>query len=212
MHNKKKIEPVSSNRTTPNRKERRKNLQAEELTAPETLRRHSPTLIVKKIFSSFLFWLTFSLAVGSLLFLEYPRVSVHPDNILNSGEPFQIPFVLKNDGYLSIRDIDYSLSLENIEFGQANTLQHAYSGINETHISGLAPGKSSTISLAPFIDLLKQSFGIVLPPRAVTSAELAIELSYRSYLMPYTFKDRVRFTTHISSTGEHAWSEYRGQN
>jgi hypothetical protein len=211
VHNKKKIKPVSSNTTPLNRKERRKELQAEEPAVHEALHKHPVTLIAKKVFSSFLFWLIFSMAVGSLFLLAYPRVSVRPGSILNSGEPFQIPFVIKNDGYLSIHEVDYSLSLENIEFGQGNTLPQAYSGVNETHLPGLAPNRSSTISLTPFIDLLKQSFGIVLPPKAVTSAELAIDLSYRSYLIPYIFKDRVRFKTTISSTGEYAWSEYRGQ-
>jgi hypothetical protein len=211
VHNRENNKPVSSKTKSPNRKERRKKLHPEEPKAYEALHRHPLALMVKKVFSSLLFWLIFFISVGSFLFLGYPRVSVHPASMLNSDEPFQIPFVIKNDGYLPLREVQYSLSLENIEFGHGNTLPRAYSGVNETHLTGLAPKGSSTISLAPFIDLLKQSFGIVLPPKSVTSAELAIDLSYQPYLMPFSLTERIRFKTTISSTGGYVWSEYRGQ-
>jgi hypothetical protein len=203
--------PISKNTEPPNRKERRKKLQAKQPVGSEVIQKHSLTLIVKKVSTSLLFWLIFSITVGSFLFLAYPRVSVYPDKTLNPDDPFQTPFILKNDGYLPINDIHYSLSLENIEFRQGNTLPHAYSGINETRIPRLATSGSSTISLKPFIDLLRQSFGIFLPPKAVTSAEIYIDVSYRSYLIPYNFTDRIGFKTSVSSTGNYVWSEYHGQ-
>ena len=175
----------------------------------EVLQKHPLTRMVKKVFASALFWLIFSITVASFLFLAYPRVSVHPSKILNPNDPFQTPFILKNDGYLPIHDIHHSLSLENVEVGQ--TLRHVYSGIDETHIPRLASNGSSTISLRPFIDLLKQTIGISLPPKSVRSAEIYIDLSYRSYLIPYTFTDRIRFKADISSTGEYVWSEYHSQ-
>jgi hypothetical protein len=201
--------PVSKNAEPPNRKERRKKLQAKQPIADEVFQEHSLARMAKKVFTSLLFWLIFSITVGSFLFLSYPRVSVHPGSILNPNDPFQIPFILKNDGYLPIHDIHHALSLENIEVGQ--TLRHVYSGVDETHIPRLAANRSSAISLKPFIDLLKQTVGIVLPPKSVTSAEIYIDLSYRSYLIPYTFTDHFGFKTGVSSTGEYVWSEYHSQ-
>jgi hypothetical protein len=201
--------PVSINTEPPTRKERRKKLQAEQPVVDEVSQKHSLTLFVKKVFGSLLFWLIFSITVGSFLFLSYPRVSVYPDRIPNPNDPFQTPFILKNDGYLPIRDIHHSLALESVEVGQ--TLQHVYSNVDETHIPRLAPNGSSTISLKPFVDLLKQTVGIALPPRSVTSAEIYIDLSYRSYLIPYNFTDRIRFKADIKSTGEYVWSEYHSQ-
>jgi hypothetical protein len=201
--------PVSQNTEPPNRKERRKQLQAKQPMVDEVIQKHSLTRMAKKVFTSLLFWLIFSITVGSFLFLDYPRVSVHPGSILNPNDPFQTPFILKNHGYLPIDDIHHSLSLEKVEVGQ--TLRHVYAGINETHIPRLAPNRSSTISLTPFVDLLKQTVGILLPPKSVTSAEIYIDLSYRSFLIPYTFTDRIRFKADISSTGEYVWSEYHSQ-
>jgi hypothetical protein len=200
--------PISKNRQPLNRKERRRKLQAKQPAQNELMQKHSLTLIVKRVSTSLLFWLIFSITVGSFLFLAYPRVSVYPGKTLNPDDPFQTPFILKNDGYLPINDIHYSLSLENIEFRQGNTLPRAYSRINETQIPRLATSGSSFISLKPFIDLLRQSFGIFLPPKAVTSAEIYIDLSYRSYLIPYNFTDRIGFKAGISSTGNYVWSEY----
>jgi len=194
-----------------NRKERRKKLQVTQQVGNEVTQNHSLTLIAKKVSTSLLFWLIFSVTVGSFLFLTYPRVSVYPDKTLNPDDPFRTPFILKNNGYLPINDIQYSLSLENIEFGQGNTLPHAYSGINETRILRLAPDGFSTISLKPFMDLLRLSFGIFLPPKAVTSAEICIDLSYRSYLIPYNFTDHIGFKTGIRGTGNYVWSEYHSR-
>ena len=207
-----KNKPISSNVNLPNRRERRKKrLEVIQPVVHEVIQGRSLGLAVKTVFASFLFWTLLTIAVGSLLFFAYPRVFVYPDRVSNPGEPFQIPLVIKNGGYLPIHEVHYSLSLDNIEFGQGNTLPHAYSGINETLIPRLARGESSTISLTPFIDLLKVSFGIVLPPKAVTSAELSIHVSYRSYPIPYVFTDRIRFKTDMSGTGEYVWSGYRTQ-
>ena len=212
MDHQKKNKPALSDVRAPNRKERRKKrLEVVQPVVHEVIQKRPLALAAKKVFASFLFWTLLTIGVGSLLFLAYPRVSVYPDRVSNPGQPFQIPLVIKNDGYLPIYEVHYSLSLDNIEFGQGNTLPHAYSGINETLIPRLARGESSTISLAPFIDLLKVSFGIVLPPKAVTSAELSIHVSYRSYPIPYVFTDRIRFKTDMSSTGEYVWSGYRTQ-
>jgi hypothetical protein len=203
--------PISKDTEPPNRRERRKQLQARQpVVVSEVIQKHSLTLPVKKVFTSLVFWLIFSITVGSFLFLAYPRVSVYPDKtLLNRDDPFQTPFVLKNHGFLPIHDIHHSLSLENIEVGQ--TLEHVYSGVNETQVPRLAPNRSSTISLKPFIDLLKQTIGISLPPKSVKSVDIYIDLSYRPYLIPYTFTDRIRFKADISSTGEYVWSEYRSQ-
>ena len=195
----------------PNRKERRQKLQAKQPMVNEVIQKRPLTLLVNKVFTSLLFWLIFLITVCSFLFLAYPRVSVYPGKTLNPNDPFQTPFILKNDGYLPINEIHYSLSLENVGFGQGNTLPRAYSGINETLIPSLAPNRSSTVSLEPFIDLLKQSFGIVLPPRSVTSAQIYIDLSYRPYLIPYNFTDRIRFKTGIGGTGEYVWLKSRSQ-
>lgn len=174
----------------------------------EATKKQSLALTVKKLLASLLFWLLFSAAVAGFLFLAYPRAAVYPDKTVHPGDPFQTLLIIKNDGYLPIREIHYSLSLENIEFGKGNTLPQAYSGVDETLITGLAAGRSSTIPLKSFIDLLKQSFGIILPPKAVTSAAICIDLSYRSYLIPYTFTKRVRFKADMGSSGSYTWHEY----
>jgi hypothetical protein len=198
--------PVSKKTEPPNRKERRKKLQAQQPAADEVIQERSLLGMVKKVFASVLFWSILSITVAGFLFLAYPRVSVRPGSILNPNDPFQTPFILSNEGYLPIDDIRHSLSLERIEIGQ--TLQHVYSGVDETRIPRLARNRSSTIPLKPFIDLLKQTVGISLPPKSITSAEIYIDLSYRPYLIPYTLTDRIRFKANISGTGEYVWSEY----
>ncbi|HVN23320.1 MAG TPA: hypothetical protein VMT71_05075 [Syntrophorhabdales bacterium] len=199
--------PVLKTGKPPNRKERRKELQATVHRPDTVVPQSTSSLSAKTIFTSPLFWVVLVVAIGSLMFMDYPRVSIHPGKSVRPGQPFEIPFVLKNEGYMPIDDIRYSLSMENIQFGQGSTLPRAYSGVNGTSISRLTRGESSTILLNPFIDLLKQSFGIVLPPKAVTSAEISIDFSYRPYLIPYTFSKHLRFTTKLNDAGtDYVWS------
>jgi len=200
--------PIPTSTVPTNRKERRRRLQVEQQKVDAVVQETSSRPIARRLFSNLFFWLICAVTVAGFLFFAYPRISVHPGQTKSPGDPFQADFVLKNDGYLPLDEITYSLTLEYIAFGKGNTLPRAYTGINETRIEGLAARLSSPISLNPFVSLLKQSFGIVLPPKAVTSAEMYVDVSYRSYLIPYNFKKRVHFKTALSSTGTYTWLEY----
>ncbi len=201
--------PVPTTTVPPNRKERRRQLQSQQQKVDAVVQETSAKPIARRLFSNLFFWLICAVTVAGFLFFAYPRLSVHPGQTVSPGDPFQADFVLKNDGYLPIDEITYSLTLEYIAFGKGNTLPRAYSGINETRVEGLAARRSSPISLNPFVSLLKQSFGIVLPPKTVTSAEMYVDVAYRAYLIPYTFKKRVYFKTAVSSTGTYTWLEYQ---
>ncbi len=207
MPDKKSLHTPLKDSDQPNRRERRRKLQAQPAPAVGVIRER-PKVLVPRIFTSLFFWAAIAIVVCGFLFVTYPRVSAHAGKAANPGQPFQIPFVVTNNGYWPLRDLQYSLSLEDIEFGRGNSLSHAYSRINEAHVATLDANKSVTISLGAFIDLLKQSFGIVLPPGAVTSAVISVDLSYRPYLVPYTFKNRIRFKTEKGNAGEYAWLEY----
>ncbi len=194
-----------------NRRERRNNLRRTLPPPDAPLHRHEapPQSRWKKICVSPLLWLGVVLAISAFLFLTYPRLTVSGPKSVTSGEPFQTSLLLKNDGYWPVRHIRYSLSMENVEFGKENSLTRAYSGVNETELAELRPRSSVIIPLTPFIDLLKQSFGIVLPPRAVTAAAISLHVTYRPYLVPYTFTQHLRYETKSRAAGEYPWSEKR---
>jgi hypothetical protein len=133
----------------------------------------------------------------AFLFLVYPRIYLSPGDSLNTRNPFKTPFILKNDGYLNIYNIDYTLSMEYIEDISANQFAGSMSPIKKT-ISKLNPNLSSVI----FIDNLMS-----VPDGYIKEARILINVTYRPSFVPFTFTKSFRFKTEIKNTGEYVWFE-----
>ena len=98
--------------------------------------------------------------IAGFLFLVYPRISVSPGTSLDLNNPFQTPFILKNDGYLSIFDINYSLGIENVEDVNHNVFSGGMMGgvPKMDTIPQLNPNKTTALFISStFVALLISS-------------------------------------------------------
>lgn len=199
--------PKSTNNIKPpNRKERRKALQ----TTTVAKNRQNPRFhAAKLILRSSYFWIVFGITIGSFLFLVYPRIYVGPGESLDINDAFQTPFFIKNDGYLPVTDIHYSLTPNRIEFvssyGGQITLKPItgaegkvfFKHATEKKIPMLPPNRSTTL-LLPFGEPVM---------KAVTHADISINLTYQLYLIPITFSEKHRFVAKPKKTGGYVWLE-----
>ena len=143
--------------------------------------------------------LSFLIGVAGFLFLVYPRLSVYPSDPLDAHNPFKTPFIIKNDGYLSIQDISYSLSPEHFQInGVSITGPDTFleSTFNQ-QIDSLKPNNTTIISIDSFVVL----------PDTVDVARLSLNINYRPYLIPFKMMTRRKFTATRKNTGEYVWLE-----
>jgi hypothetical protein len=134
------------------------------------------------------------------LFVVYPRVSLYPGETLDSHDPFQTPFIIKNDGYLPLYNIDYLLNIEKMEDINQNQFINVTIGQpNRGIIPKLNPNKASTL----FINRT-----VVAPPNHIKYMEANIRITYRPFLVPFNFTENIRFKTERKSNGEYVWLEY----
>lgn len=138
--------------------------------------------------------------IVGFLFLVYPRISISPGTPLDLSNPFQTPFILKNDGYLSIFDINYSLGIENVEDMNHNVFSGGMiGGVSKMNtIPRLNPNKTSALFI---------SSTFVGPPNFIKHANIYISIKYRPFLVPFSFTENIRFKTERKNTGEYIWLE-----
>ena len=149
---------------------------------------------------------SFLIGVVGFLFVVWPRISVYTGESLDPHDPFATPFIIKNDGYLPIRDIHYSITPKNIKF--------LTPGRGQATIMGETDNVFIIVPLVKKLPLLgtNKTTAIFLPlptekPIDVKSADIYINLVYKPYLVPYTFSERHSFVTTVKKTGEYVWLE-----
>lgn len=196
------------------RKERKsiseKKGQHRQKEYPKQLQSGEPQKIPKylRIPKTIVAIVSFLIAFGGFLFLIWPRISVYPNESLDPYKPFKTPFVIKNDGYLAIRSINYSFVLNKVETENYLLFENIEVGTPAV-ISELGPNRTSVVDLR-FINrsirTRDESKKIIDLP--VKSADLHVKLTYKPYLIPYTFTDNIRFKTYIKTNGEYIWLQY----
>lgn len=102
-------------------------------------------VIAKKLFSSALSWIIVLITVGGFLFTIHPRISIEPGESLDPLQPFKTSFIIKNDGYWRLVDIDYSLTIDKMKTINNDRLENVgFGGLSEK-IDKLGANESSTI-------------------------------------------------------------------
>ena len=147
--------------------------------------------------------ISFVLSLLAFLFLVYPRISLSPGQSLNTHDPFQTPFIIKNDGYLPLYNIDYLLNLESMEDINHNRFTNNIIGQpSRGIIAELKPNRTSSI----FINR-----AVVAPPNHIKYVEATIRITYRPFLVPFNFTENIRFKTERNNNGEYIWFEFYAQ-
>ena len=141
--------------------------------------------------------ISFLIGVAGFLFLIYPRFSVYPGTSLDLHNPFKTPFMIKNDGYLPLYSVKYSLIAEKMELVNGVTFTNSGGSTGST-IEKLSPNKSSAL----FMNRI-----FAMPPNFVKYARIFIHITYKPFLVPYTFTEKIRFKTEINNNGEYVWFE-----
>jgi hypothetical protein len=150
----------------------------------------------KKLFSSILFWLLTCISIIGFIFLVYPRISVYPGESLNHSNPFETPFIIKNDGYLPINNILYHLNVTDSKIGNLTLRGELIKGeIQKIH--KLSANSTSTVIIRNVISM---------PPNIVRAAEIRISLEYKPFILPLQFGPKdFCFNNEIKSNGEYVW-------
>ena len=178
------------------RKKRRKVLQK---TQTKQRKANCVFQFVSRVISSLVFWLLAFITVVSFLFLIYPRISIEPGESLDPYKPFETPFVIKNDGYWSLVNIDYDLNIDKMEDHNHNRFSNVtISGISDK-IAKLRANESSTIFIRRAVSA---------PPGFIKYAELYIKTTYSPFLVPITFTENRRFKTDRKTDGQYVWFKY----
>jgi hypothetical protein len=156
-----------------------------------------------KLFGRFLnqSWIQLSLLFGfaSFLFVIYPRISVEQGESLNPYKPFDTPFIIKNDGYLPLTNINYSINVDNVEDIHHNKKIRGVKLRISDKIPKLRANESSTIFINKYIST---------PENAVYYAEIYFNTTYKSFLVPYTFTENIRFKAERKKNGEYVWFKH----
>jgi len=157
--------------------------------------------ISKKMLKIFFSLIGIGISIGGFLFVVYPRLSISPGESLDPYEPFSTPFVIKNDGYLPLFNVNYSVTINkmeninhNLQFEDVKTTVNSIKSIPK-----LSPNKSTAI----FIDK-----NISVPPKFIKYAEIDINVTYKPYIIPYTFTENVRFKMATKTNNEYFWLPY----
>lgn len=141
--------------------------------------------------------ISFLIGLAGIFFVVYPRFSVSSGTPLDVHNPFKTPFIIKNDGYLPMFNVKYSLTAEKMVTDVATFTNCGFS--NNNIIEKLSSNKSSTL----FVDRI-----FSMPPNSVKSAIVFINVTYRPFLVPFTFTENIRFKTEINTKNEYVWFEY----
>jgi|UPI00056805BD hypothetical protein len=133
----------------------------------------------------------------SLIVVIYPRLTIVPGSTIEKHNPFHTPFVLKNDGYWPISEIEFICALGEVNLrGQSQlSFMNLNVQIANNNIPYLGVSKQTSI---PF----KQIFSREIP---IESANINVLVSYKLFLLPFWLNDTQQFKTDLNYQGELIW-------
>jgi hypothetical protein len=143
------------------------------------------------VFSVFLSLLGFA-------FLIYPRLSVSPGATIMKTNPFYTPFILKNDGYLPVSDIQFLCLMKSATLSGSPNPNFKNIGVQlaKTEVVKLGDNKSSSIDFARIFNK-EASF---------SSAQIDVVVTYQPFLIPFKRREIQTFKTKENYNGELIWS------
>lgn len=131
-----------------------------------------------------------------------PRVFVHPTIPLDPSNPLFTPFVVRNEGYLAIRDVKFSCSMKYLKFASGGPLAI---GIGDYTNRFSDPKQVARVIAAgeEYSELLPLSG---LEHNQIENADIAIVLSFRPIRwLPWRRERLHRFVVTQSKDGQRYW-------
>ena len=161
--------------------------------------------LVRKIF--LFVWNTYAaLAVFATIWIAVnPRVYVYPSVNLDPTNPVFTPFVVRNEGYLAIRDVKFWCSMKYLKLASGGPLiigmgDYDNSFSDPAQVSRvIAPGEEAS-ELLPLSNMEHNQF---------ENADITVNLSYRPFrLWPFSLwinKEKHRFETRQGADEQWHW-------
>lgn len=185
----------------------KKRATDKQQSAPEASKNNTQKLkrpLIKR-FCSFVYCLFALVAAFATIFIALnPRVYVYPSINLDPANPVFTPFVVRNEGYLAIRDVKFSSSMKDITFpgGIRAIAQVPYDNIfsDPKQVSRvIAPGEEAS-ELLPFSGMENNQF---------ENADIAVRLSFRPFrwwpFSLYVKEELHRFELKTGRDGQRHW-------
>ncbi|MCL5884846.1 MAG: hypothetical protein M1377_05830 [Deltaproteobacteria bacterium] len=126
-----------------------------------------------------------------------PRISIEPDVKKISINPFTSSFRIKNDGYLSVKNIHIDYKIRNVDIRYHRVFENIGVTYNKIDIKELTPNQTET------------AFRIVYPialPESPTGADIVIVISYEDYWPPpWKETKKYSFALTTASDGSQHW-------
>lgn len=141
-------------------------------------------------------------------FYEFsPKIAVSAYQTLDSDDAFSAPFIVSNDGYLSIRLASVSCRLNDvlfkgISFGSGSGNFYVTADIDVA--DSLAPSEKWTVKCRfPHVYTDKGPLS-----KTLESADIQISISYQPYGLPLKLNREFRFQTMKTADGAWHWLPY----
>lgn len=158
--------------------------------------------LVKKAFSSF--WIAYgALAAFATIWIAVtPRVYVYTSVALDPANPMFTMFVVRNEGYLAIRDVEFKCSIDSLTRPDGTQVKaevpydNSFSDPQQV-APVIAPGEEAS-ELLPLSGMKHNQFG---------KADIAVRILFRPYkLWPFYVREELhRFETRQGKDGQWHW-------
>jgi hypothetical protein len=159
-----------------------------------------------KRFCSFIYCLFALVATFATIWIVVnPRVYVYPSINLDSANPVFTPFIVRNEGYLAIRDVKFYSSMKEIKLASGGPTVIAMVPFDNSFSDPkqvsriIAPGEEAS-ELLPFSNMEHNNF---------ENADIAVRLSFRPFkLWPFSLyirKELHRFELRTAKDGQRYW-------
>lgn len=131
------------------------------------------------------------------LFYDFsPKVSVSSAQALNPSDLFSTPFMLLNEGYLAIHDVEAECALNNVKYKNGSNIEQAITRGSLNGSKDIQPHEQMTFKCPPH----GIAFGSDL-----ASADVSIIASFQPSFIPWRFHKEFRFVSEKSSDGYLHW-------
>ena len=133
----------------------------------------------------------------------WPRASMTPDVTLNATEPFATPFVFKNDGYETLREINFACGVNHLETATRKSVFTTQGiGLEATDLGEKALGPDETTEMfCPIGDMF-----ILGEPATKIDIDIFVSFAINEHIST-RFTRCFRFITKPDSEGHLRWIE-----
>lgn len=135
------------------------------------------------------------------LFYDFsPKIAVSPYQPLELSDAFSSPFMIANDGYLSLRDVSATCILSQVDF-TGLALKQGSVGSRIDIAAEMLPGEKLTVKCR-----FRENIGVA-SSRTFENADISLLIDYRLRLWFWTFQKQraFRFVSARASDGSWHW-------